>query len=76
MRKYEYDALLKAVNDLKDADVAFNGSYTDGVITEEQLELYDRLKHQLDELYIMADMVLSNHKYAQMRTGRRRSSGR
>ena len=27
MRKYEYNALLKAVDDLKEADTAFNHSY-------------------------------------------------
>lgn len=76
MRKYEYDALLKAANDLKNADVAFNGSYVNGEITEEQLVLYDRLKYQLDEVYIMADMVLSNYRDAQMHREQRRGSGR
>ena len=28
-----------------------------GEITEEQLDLYDKLKYQLDEMYIMGDMV-------------------
>ena len=65
MRKHEYDALLKAVNDLKEADVAFNGGYADDEITEEQLALYGRLKYQLDEVYIIADMVLSNYRDAQ-----------
>ncbi len=76
MRKYEFDALLKAVNDLKDADLAFNRSYVKGEITEEQLDLYDKLKYQLDEVYIMADMVLSSYVYTQMRREQRRSSGR
>ncbi len=76
MRKYEYEALLKAVNDLKDADAAFNRSYVKGEITGEQLDLYDRLKYQLDEVYIMADMVLSSYVYAQMRREQRRGSGR
>lgn len=62
MKRYEYDALLKAVNDLKEADVDFNSSYAGGEITEEQLDLYDRLKYRLDEVYIMADMVLSNYR--------------
>lgn len=74
MRKYEYEALLKAVNDLKDA--AFNRSYVKGEITGEQLDLYDSLKYQLDEVYIMADMVLSSYVYAQMRREQRRGSGR
>ncbi len=76
MRKYEFDALLKAVNDLKDADLAFNRSYVKGEITEEQLDLYDNLKYQLDEVYIMADMVLSSYVYTQMRREQHRSSGR
>lgn len=76
MRKYEFDALLKAVNDLKDADLSFNRSYVKGEITEEQLDLYDKLKYQLDEVYIMADMVLSSYVYTQMRREQRRSSGR
>ena len=40
----------------------FNSSYAGGEITEEQLDLYGRLKYRLDEVYIMADMVLSNYR--------------
>ena len=64
------------MDDLKDADAAFNRSYIKGEITGEQLDLYDRLKYQLDEVYIMADMVLSSYVYAQMRRKQRRGSGR
>jgi len=76
MRKNEYNALLKAVDDLKEADAAFNHSYVNGGITEEQVDLYEKLKYQLDELYIMADMVLSNYKIKQMLREQRRRVGR
>ena len=76
MRKNEYNALLKAVDDLKEADTAFNHSYVNGAITEEQVDLYEKLKYQLDELYIMADMVLSNYKIKQMLREQRRCVGR
>lgn len=75
MKKYEYDALLKAVDNLKEADVAFNHSYVNGKITEEQLRLYEKLKYQLDEVYIMADMVLSNYMYQKMLRKMRCKSG-
>ena len=48
MRKYEYNALLKAVDDLKEADTAFNHSYVNGGITEEQVDLYEKLKYRLE----------------------------
>ena len=66
MRKYEYDGLLRAVDDLKKADAAFNHSYIKGEITEEQPDLYERPKYQLDEIYRMADMVLINYKTEKM----------
>ena len=39
---------FKAVNDLKKADIAFNHSYVNGGITEEQVDLYEKLKYQLE----------------------------
>lgn len=76
MRKYEYDALLKAVDDQKEAGVAFCRSYVKGEITEEQLDLYDKLKYQLDEMCIMADMVLTSYVSQKMLREWRRKSGR
>lgn len=75
MRKYEYDGLLRAVDDLKEADAAFNRSYIKGKITEEQVKLYERLVYQLDEIYCMADMVLTNYKTDKMLREWRRKSG-
>lgn len=76
MKKYEYNALLKAVDDLKEADAAFSHSYVNGRISEEQVDLYEKLKYQLDELYIMADMVLSGYKNKRMLREQRRRVGR
>lgn len=76
MKKYEYDALLKAVDNLKEADAAFCHSYVKGEITEEQLDLYDKLKYQLDEMYIMADMVLTSYMTQKMFREWHRKSGR
>jgi len=63
MTNNEYNYFLRSIDELKDADAAFNRSYRKYEITEEQLELYDKLIYQLDEVYIMANMLLSKETY-------------
>jgi len=43
---------------------------------EHNLDLYDQLKYQLDEMYIMADMVLTSYMSQKMLREWRRKSGR
>lgn len=71
MTNNEYNYLLTSIDALKEADLAFNKSYCKGEITEEQLDMYDRLKYQLDEVYIAANMVLESETYRRDRRRRR-----
>ena len=57
MKRHEPDAPPKAVDNLKEANVAFNHSYVKGHIMEEQLELHDRLK------YPMAKVVVNHGRH-------------
>jgi hypothetical protein len=53
MRKYEYDALLKAVDDQKEAGVAFCRSYVKGEKTYDKL-CYPREKYMIKTLPLPA----------------------
>ena len=75
MKSYEYNALVNALEALKEADLAFQHSYRNDLkITEEQVELYRRLTFQLDEMYIAAHMLIENEDYRRDARKRRRSS--
>jgi len=77
MTNNEYNYLLRSIDALKEADMAFNRSYCKYEITEEQLDMYDRLKYQLDEIYIAANMILENENYRRdRRRHRRKGAGR
>ena len=72
MTKNEYNYLLESIDKLKSADIAFNSSYRKYEITEEQIRLYNILLYQLDEVYIMANMLIENEMYRQDRVRRKR----
>ena len=64
MRKFEYNALIGSIDALKEADVAFNKDYMNKPISEEQISLYQDLTWKLDEVYIVANMIIENEMYA------------
>ena len=72
MTNNEYNYLLKSIDELRNADIAFNLSYRNYEITEEQIELYDTLLYRLDEVYTMANMLLENEMYRRNRIKRKR----
>ena len=70
MRRHEHDAPPKAVDNLKEADVAFNHSYVKVHIMEEQLELHDRLKYPMAEVVVYHDRHGPDNPYNQECTPR------
>ena len=64
MRKFEYNALIGSIDALKEADVAFNKDYMNKPISEEQISLYQDLTWKLDEVYIVANMIIENEMCA------------
>lgn len=74
MTNNEYEYLISSIDELKAAETAFNNSYCDGKVTEEQVDLYHRLQYQLDEVYIMANMLIENENYRRDRRHRKNRS--
>ena len=74
MTNNEYNALDRAIRELREADENFGQSYNN--VRDDQYERYKELAMKLDDLYEVAFMLMDEENYRRDRRRRRRSVGR
>lgn len=70
MTNNEYNALDRAIRELREADENFGQSYNN--VRDDQYERYKELAMKLDDLYEVAFMLMDEENYRRDRHRRRR----
>ena len=74
MTNNEYNALERAIRELREADENFGKSYNN--VQDDQFERYKELGMKLDDLYEVAFMLMDEENYRRDRRRCRSSVGR
>ena len=74
MTNNEYNALDRAIRELREADENFGQSYNN--VRDDQYERYKELAMKLDDLYEVAFMLMDEENYRRDRHRRRSLVGR
>lgn len=74
MTNNEYNALDRAIRELREADENFGQSYNN--VRDDQHERYKELAMKLDDLYEVAFMLMDEENYRRDRHRRRSRIGR